>query len=493
MGDAIGATATQSVPSGYRAGSNRSDETVLASTGMKVRLELIAGRSKKFWEANVVGNSLIVTWGRIGTSGQSKTQAFRDAKAARADQERQSDAKLAKGYRLVGGSGTTAAKKKSAAPAGKKKSAAPAENASKSRRGRQKPAIVLLSEAQKSIVDACKVLVGEDPSDQPDPPPKFMNGKLYNVGFAKGAADVGRLDMDSAPLVEEMRFLERVVNELKKGSVIRSSNRDEKYHPIILHERIGREFQKDLFKALNVRPDVPFNLKKEGQYPRIRKSRVFNLDAFMHDEKIDSETQLKAEGYASKHIRAVKTVHALFDEYLANVREFAVLTGYDTYPEFMLGKSPHGRWIGLMTASSNPDIYGNDAAARASKDRRAKKPKLVVLSLSRTARVASYFSNQREIPRDGCVLVVPNNYDCDPLFAVRAKLGRANLPKHVEAALVDAGDRFVLEHPDEVVDHIGRANCEIVFTNAPRAALQARMRELQIEYVDADELIGGRS
>ena len=42
----------------------------------------MAGTSNKFWEVSQDGNSMTTRWGRIRTSGQSKTKSFADPQAA---------------------------------------------------------------------------------------------------------------------------------------------------------------------------------------------------------------------------------------------------------------------------------------------------------------------------------------------------------------------------------------------------------------------------
>lgn len=68
-----------------------------------MRLELVEGTSKKFWEAELDGASVTVRWGRLGTDGQSKKHSFRDARAARAEHDALVESKLKKGYRRVDG------------------------------------------------------------------------------------------------------------------------------------------------------------------------------------------------------------------------------------------------------------------------------------------------------------------------------------------------------------------------------------------------------
>ncbi|MCB9678240.1 MAG: DNA ligase [Alphaproteobacteria bacterium] len=67
-----------------------------------MRLELSDGKSHKFWEVEVDGAEVTTRWGRIGTSGQSKTKAYASPAAAQADADKQAAAKRAKGYGAAG-------------------------------------------------------------------------------------------------------------------------------------------------------------------------------------------------------------------------------------------------------------------------------------------------------------------------------------------------------------------------------------------------------
>jgi DNA ligase len=57
---------------------------VIASSaaGTKPRyFEFVEGNSSKFWEVSQAGNTITTRWGRIGSSGQSKTKSFPDGQA----------------------------------------------------------------------------------------------------------------------------------------------------------------------------------------------------------------------------------------------------------------------------------------------------------------------------------------------------------------------------------------------------------------------------
>ena len=65
------------------------------------RYEYSAGGSHKFWEIEVHGSEYTVTYGRIGTVGQTSTKSFADAATAKAKADAAAKSKAAKGYVLV--------------------------------------------------------------------------------------------------------------------------------------------------------------------------------------------------------------------------------------------------------------------------------------------------------------------------------------------------------------------------------------------------------
>jgi DNA ligase-1 len=52
------------------------------ATGKPRYFEFVKGTSSKFWEVSQAGNALTTRWGRIGSSGQSKTKTFAGEKSA---------------------------------------------------------------------------------------------------------------------------------------------------------------------------------------------------------------------------------------------------------------------------------------------------------------------------------------------------------------------------------------------------------------------------
>jgi len=75
---------------------------------MKRELVYMDAKSSKFWTIELAGTSHTVTYGRIGTDGQSATKSFPSEEAARKDVDRLIREKLGKGYVDAAGSGTGA-------------------------------------------------------------------------------------------------------------------------------------------------------------------------------------------------------------------------------------------------------------------------------------------------------------------------------------------------------------------------------------------------
>jgi predicted DNA-binding WGR domain protein len=65
---------------------------------MKRRFEFVEGTSSKFYEVEVTGNAVSVTFGRIGTSGQTQTKKFASSAEAQRHADKQIAQKLKKGY-----------------------------------------------------------------------------------------------------------------------------------------------------------------------------------------------------------------------------------------------------------------------------------------------------------------------------------------------------------------------------------------------------------
>jgi predicted DNA-binding WGR domain protein len=67
------------------------------------RFELVEGSSSKFWEIALDGSSFTVTWGRIGTAGQTQTKSFDSDDKAKKEHDKLVAEKTKKGYSEVEG------------------------------------------------------------------------------------------------------------------------------------------------------------------------------------------------------------------------------------------------------------------------------------------------------------------------------------------------------------------------------------------------------
>jgi predicted DNA-binding WGR domain protein len=65
---------------------------------MKRRFEFVGGSSAKFWEVSVTGSQVNVSYGRLGTSGQTQTKDLGTPAAAQKQAEKLIAQKLGKGY-----------------------------------------------------------------------------------------------------------------------------------------------------------------------------------------------------------------------------------------------------------------------------------------------------------------------------------------------------------------------------------------------------------
>lgn len=72
------------------------------------RFEFSEGTSDKFWQIDLSGNSFTVTWGKIGTNGQTQTKSFNTPQKALAEHDKLVKAKVNKGYTEVRGGSTKA-------------------------------------------------------------------------------------------------------------------------------------------------------------------------------------------------------------------------------------------------------------------------------------------------------------------------------------------------------------------------------------------------
>ncbi len=79
------------------------------NSAVKQRYELSEGKSNKFWEIELAGNSHTVNYGRIGTNGQTQIKEFANDAEAKKSHDKLISEKVKKGYQLVSSSDPTPA------------------------------------------------------------------------------------------------------------------------------------------------------------------------------------------------------------------------------------------------------------------------------------------------------------------------------------------------------------------------------------------------
>jgi predicted DNA-binding WGR domain protein len=89
------------------------------------RFEFSEGSSNKFWQIELGDTSFTVTWGKIGTNGQTQTKSFDTAAKAQAEHDKLVKEKVKKGYAEVGAPAVAAAPKPAPKPAPAKPAPAP--------------------------------------------------------------------------------------------------------------------------------------------------------------------------------------------------------------------------------------------------------------------------------------------------------------------------------------------------------------------------------
>ena len=183
------------------------------------RFEFSDSTSNKFWEVDVKGKTLNVTFGKIGTKGQSKPKDFATPEKAKAEMEKLIKEKIGKGYMEVGGKAVKAAKP----AAGKKTNAgsvgeglSKAEKQAKAEKvllmfagGQWELARGILEAAQdehwlfEELLEGCKIKDG-----LPIPSVKIMDA------FGEEETSEGYLYPDDGVLYDDDRYLDSEVRPI---------------------------------------------------------------------------------------------------------------------------------------------------------------------------------------------------------------------------------------------------------------------------------------
>ena len=81
-----------------KSGAKAAATSSSAGTAGKRHFEFVEGSSNKFWEIELDGDTVTTTWGKIGTTGQSKAKKLADAAKAKAEYDKLIAEKTGKGY-----------------------------------------------------------------------------------------------------------------------------------------------------------------------------------------------------------------------------------------------------------------------------------------------------------------------------------------------------------------------------------------------------------
>jgi predicted DNA-binding WGR domain protein len=137
---------------------------------MARRFEFEEGGSSKFWEVSVDGSDMTVTYGRIGTTGQTKTKSFATNEAAQKEADKLVAEKTKKGYQEVGGDAPpAAAASKPAGPPPKPTAATPVSSATSAAssgagaKGEEAEAIAALEAAENDAAAGPTIEIDGEP------------------------------------------------------------------------------------------------------------------------------------------------------------------------------------------------------------------------------------------------------------------------------------------------------------------------------------------
>ena len=227
------------------------------------RFEFSDSTSNKFWEVDVKGEALNITFGKIGTNGQSKPKDFATPEKAKAEMEKLIKEKTGKGYVEVGGKAVKGIKSVAAKPAATKKTNAKsvgeglskAEKKAKAEKvllmfanGQWKLARGILEAAQEEhwlfeeLLKGCEIEYG-------NPTPSICIKEIfgeddYDVAIRE-YPEFDRDPDDYIPFKSELAMLE-VLAHLPKG-VKKLQKLQEK---LAIHVRVLTKYWKDVVKDI---------------------------------------------------------------------------------------------------------------------------------------------------------------------------------------------------------------------------------------------------
>jgi predicted DNA-binding WGR domain protein len=272
------------------------------------RFELVEGSSSKFWEVSVDGSSLTTRWGKIGTSGQSKTKAFASAAAAQKEHDALVTEKTGKGYSEVTAGGATPAApgaRQPPPPDEVKDLVALAKAASTKGEPMTRIYIMVRGKTKAAADDINRAggpTIGLDATSRP----RYKDARAGADNPGTFMHHLWTIDLDQVP---ELRRYERLAKARAVALMIHKAENNECFEPGIGRHctRIVPISQTDLTKGEWSGPDIPNQPAGASLalYPVEVPSRIFDetIDFFELEESED-EREVKLSELYSKILSA---------------------------------------------------------------------------------------------------------------------------------------------------------------------------------------------
>jgi hypothetical protein len=209
--------------------------------------------------------------------------------------------------------------------------------------------VEIIGNAQKWIVDYCLTMATDDPFDNSANSPKLMHGKIYNIGFFREDLSPEKVEIDWENLAKNVEFLRNIEKILNDAGCYHSafSDSDVMYYPIIFHERISPEnFELDLMKCLGIAADFV----KNPDYQKFDFYNVFDYEGFDDDDEMN-------QALSTEQIEAYRFAISEMNSKLSNIKDIAIINGFDNFPLFKIGQTNQGDWIGFISRANNRHYY----------------------------------------------------------------------------------------------------------------------------------------
>ncbi|MBN8609033.1 MAG: DUF4132 domain-containing protein [Deltaproteobacteria bacterium] len=233
---------------------------------MARRFEFEEGGSSKFWEVSVDGTDMTVTYGRIGTTGQTKTKSFATNEAAQKEADKLVLEKTKKGYAEVGGDATAKASApaaKASAPAAKAsapaaKASAPAAKASAPAAKASEPAVEASSPVERDGA-ASEEVATSPASGERTGPSTTIDGETVWFVVPSFAAEEAEAPLDRPLAKKRAQPFEKVWDGLFEKNAQWSATNPNHYRWQYDHPSATPEM-----RALGARVKARLDAKKQG-------------------------------------------------------------------------------------------------------------------------------------------------------------------------------------------------------------------------------------